>query len=77
MPTRASVLMWSAGSGIVLGLIVDAMLVGAWMVASNFLPAISPRSLPRWAMIATIATLTVIPVAACLLGYLEGRLKLH
>jgi small-conductance mechanosensitive channel len=73
---RASVLMWSAGSGIVIGLIFDALLVGAWMVASNFLPSISPRSLPRWAMIVTIAGLAVIPIVACLLGYLEGRLKL-
>ena len=76
MSTRASVLMWSAGSGIVLGLILDALLVGAWMVASNFLPAIAPRSLPRWATIATIVALAVIPLFGCLLGYLEGRLKL-
>jgi hypothetical protein len=74
--TRASILMWSAGSGIALGLILDALLVGAWIVASNFLPSLAPRSLPKWAMIATVAALTMIPLAACLLGYLEGRLKL-
>ena len=67
--------MWSAGSGIVLGLIVDAMLIGAWLVTSNFLPSLSPRSLPRWAMIATVSALIAIPLVGCVLGYLEGRLK--
>ncbi len=69
-------LLWSAGSGMLLGLIVDAMLIGAWLVASNFLPSIGPRSLPRWAMIAGIIALAAIPLLACVVGYLEGRLKL-
>jgi len=73
---RASVLLWSAGSGIVIGLIFDALLVGAWMVTANFLPMIAPRSLPRWALVLTLAGLAVIPLAAAALGYLEGRLKL-
>jgi hypothetical protein len=69
-------LLWSAGSGMMLGLIVDAMLIGAWLVASNFLPSIAPRSLPRWALIAGIIALAAIPLLACVVGYLEGRLKL-
>ena len=69
-------LLWSAGSGVLLGLILDALIFGAWMVASNFLPAISPRVLPRWATLASIAALSLIPIAAGLIGYLEGRLKL-
>jgi hypothetical protein len=76
MGTRASVLLWSAGSGIVIGLIFDALLVGAWMVTANFLPMIAPRSLPRWAMVLTVIALAMIPLAAAALGYLEGRLKL-
>ena len=75
MSTRASILLWSAGSGAVLGLILDAMIVGAWMVASSFIPAIAPRNFPRWAMVAAVVTLTAIPLLACVLGYLEGRLK--
>jgi hypothetical protein len=74
--TRASILLWSAGSGVLLGLILDALLFGAWMVASNFLPALSLRALPRWAILASIVALSLIPIAAGLLGYLEGRLKL-
>ena len=69
-------LLWSAGSGVLLGLILDALIFGAWMVASNFLPAIAPRSLPRWAALASIAALSLIPLMAGLVGYLEGRLKL-
>lgn len=76
MSTRASVLLWSAGSGVVLGLILDALIFGAWMVASNFLPALSPRVLPRWATLTSILALSLIPLVAGLIGYLEGRLKL-
>lgn len=76
MSTRASVLFWSAGSGILLGLILDALIFGAWMVASNFLPALSPRILPRWATLTSVAALSLIPIVAGLIGYLEGRLKL-
>ena len=76
MSTRASVLLWSAGSGILLGLILDALIFGAWMVAANFLPALSPRVLPRWATLVSVAALSLLPVVAGLIGYLEGRLKL-
>jgi hypothetical protein len=76
MSTRASILLWSAGSGVLLGLILDALIFGAWMVASNFLPALSPRALPRWATLTSIVALALIPIVAGLVGYLEGRLKL-
>lgn len=76
MSTRASVLLWSAGSGVVLGLILDALIFGAWIVASNFLPALSPRALPRWATLASVLALSLIPLVAGVIGYLEGRLKL-
>lgn len=75
MSTRASILLWSAGSGVVLGLILDALIVGAWMVAANFLPSLSPRTLPRWAMLTSIVALALIPILAGMIGYLEGRLK--
>jgi hypothetical protein len=76
MSTRASVLFWSAGSGILLGLILDALIFGAWMVTSSFLPSLSPRTLPRWATLIFIVGLSLVPIAAGLIGYLEGRLKL-
>ena len=76
MSARATVLLWSAGSGIILGLILDALIFGAWMIAANFLPALSPRVLPRWATLISVAALSLIPIVAGLIGYLEGRLKL-
>ena len=76
MSTRASVLLWSAGSGVILGLIIDALIFGAWMIASSFLPALSPRALPRWATLTSVVALSLIPVVAGVIGYLEGRLKL-
>ena len=68
--------MWSAGSGVILGLIFDALLFGAWMIAANFLPALMPRALPRWATLMSVAALSLVPIVAGLIGYLEGRLKL-
>lgn len=76
MSTRASVLLWSVGSGVILGLILDALIFGAWMIASNFLPGLSPRVLPRWATLTSLVALSLIPIVAGLIGYLEGRLKL-
>jgi hypothetical protein len=74
--TRASILLWSAGSGVLLGMILDALIFCAWMITSNFLPALSPRVLPRWATLTSVLALSLIPVLAGLIGYLEGRLKL-
>lgn len=77
MSTRASILMWSAGGGVVLGLILDALLIGLWMVASSLMPSIAPRNFPRWAAIVAVVALAAIPAAGLVLGYLEGRLKLN
>ena len=75
MSTRASILFWSAGSWVVLGLIIDALIFGIWIVAANFLPALSPRNLPRWAATISIVALILVPILAGVIGYLEGRLK--
>ena len=75
MTTRASIIVWSAGGGLLLGLIVDGLLVGLWTVLSAVVPALSPRQLPRWAVPLTMVALTAVPVAMAVLGYLEGRLK--
>lgn len=76
MSTRASIILWSAGSGVLLGLFIDALLIGIWMVASAVVPSIAPRNFPRWAMVGAALLLTAVPLAAMILGYLEGRLKL-
>ena len=75
MSTRASIIVWSAGSGLLLGLFMDAALIGIWMVLSSVVPAIAPRPLPRWLTALCAITLAAIPTATAVLGYLEGRLK--
>jgi hypothetical protein len=75
MSTRASIIVWSAGSGLLLGLFVDAALIGVWMVLSSLLPSLAPRAFPRWAAAVAAAVLVAVPIATTVLGLLEGRLK--
>jgi hypothetical protein len=74
--TRASIIIWSAGSGVLLGLFVDAAILGIWLVVSSVVPAMVPRQLPRWFAALAVVGLAVVPIAAGILGYLEGRLKI-
>jgi hypothetical protein len=76
MSTRLSIIAWSAGSGLLLGLFIDAALVGVWMVLSAMIPSMAPRQLPRWMASAGIVLLAALPLATGVLGYLEGRLKI-
>lgn len=77
MTTRASIILWSAGSGILLGIFLDTAIVGIWLVISSVVPAMTPRQLPRWFATLAVIGLAAVPVAAGILGYLEGRLKLE
>ena len=77
MATRASIILWSAGSGALLGLFLDAAIVGIWLVISSVIPAMAPRQLPRWFAALAAVGLVALPIAAGILGYLEGRLKLE
>lgn len=75
MTTRASIIMWSAGGGALLGLIADLFIAGLWVIAGVALPAIAPRHLPRWTAVIATLTFAAVPVLMALLGYFEGRLK--
>ncbi len=75
MSTRASIIFWSVGSGVLLGLFIDAAAVGIWLVASGVMPAMTPRQLPRWFAALAALALAAVPTAVGILGYLEGRLK--
>jgi hypothetical protein len=72
---RASILLWSTASGMILGLFVDATLIGVALVLSAVVPGVSPRMHYRWLRISALAILALIPVLAAVLGYLEGQLK--
>lgn len=75
MTARASVILWSAGSGLLLGLFADAALVGLWIILSAGLPGLAPRPVPRWAAAMAAVFLAAVPIVATVLGLLEGRLK--
>lgn len=74
---RASIILWSAGSGILLGLFIDAAAIGVWALLSGFVPAIAPKNFPRWASVGAALVLALVPLVGAVLGYLEGRLKVE
>lgn len=72
---RASILLWSTASGVILGLFIDATLVGLTVLASTAIPALSTRLHHRWMTTSAVLLLTVIPITLAVLGFLEGQLK--
>lgn len=75
MPVRASILLWSTASGLILGLFIDATLIGVALLLSAVIPGMSARLHYRWLRIAASIILALIPVAMGVLGFLEGQLK--
>ena len=67
--------MWSMASGAILGLFIDATLIGVVMLASAALPALSTRLHYRWLTTTAAIVLALIPLALTVLGFLEGQLK--
>ena len=72
---RASILLWSMASGAILGLFIDATLIGVVMLASVMVPALSSRLHYRWLTTPGAVVLTLIPLALTVIGFLEGQLK--
>lgn len=72
---RVGVVLWSTLSGAILGLFVDATLIGVALLFSALLPGVSARLEQRWLAILAVVALVVIPLASAALGFLEGRLK--
>jgi hypothetical protein len=72
---RSSILLWSAGSGLIVGVIADLLLAGALLVLSSLLPDAMPRAAQRAGHAAFWVLLALIPAACAVLGYLEGQLK--
>lgn len=72
---RTSILLWSTASGLILGLFIDATLMGVALLLSTVIPGISPRLLNRWVGITAVVVLALIPVVLGVLGFLEGELK--
>lgn len=72
---RASILLWSTASGLILGIFIDATLMGVALLLSALIPGVSARLHYRWLRIAVSVVLVAIPVAMSVLGFLEGQLK--
>jgi hypothetical protein len=72
---RASILLWSTASGLILGLFIDATLIGVALLLSAVVPGLSPRMHYRWLKISATIVLAAVPVVMGILGYLEGQLK--
>jgi len=72
---RTSILVWSTASGVILGVFLDATLMGVALLFSAVAPGISVRLHQRWLTTLAIVVLIAIPVGLAILGYLEGELK--
>ena len=71
---RLSIVLWSTISGAILGLFIDATLIGVALLLSA-LPGVASRLNQRWILTTATVGLVVILVAMSVLGYLEGQLK--
>jgi len=72
---RASILLWSMASGVILGLFIDATLIGVALLLSAIVPGVAARLHHRWLTASSVVVLVAIPVVLAVLGYLEGQLK--
>jgi predicted acyltransferase len=72
---RASILFWSTASGVILGVFLDATLIGVALLLSSLFPALANRLHHRWLGILAAVILVAVPVVLAVLGYLEGELK--
>jgi hypothetical protein len=71
---RGSIVLWSTISGAVLGIFIDATLIGVALLLSA-LPGVASRLNHRWLMTTATVGLVAILIAMAVLGYLEGQLK--
>ncbi len=72
---RTSIVLWSAFSGAVLGVFIDATLIGVALLLTAAIPGLAARLQQRWLAVAVVSVLGLILTASVTLGYLEGQLK--
>lgn len=74
---RASVVLWSAVSGLVLGLFAGLLLFAVPVIVSELAAGFLPRLGSRARTMLAVVSFAVLPLAGATLGFLEGRLKLR
>jgi len=72
---RASILLWSTASGVIIGTFIDATLIGVALLLSGLVPSIVARLNHKWIVTSGVVLLLAVPVFLGVLGYLEGQLK--
>lgn len=68
-------LLWSAASGFVVGLLAGVGLVALVTLVVNVVPGIPERVVERMRVPVLVLLLLGLPLLAAFLGYLEGRAK--
>jgi hypothetical protein len=73
--TRSAVLLWSAASGFVVGLLAGVSLLALVTLVVSVVPGIPERVVDRMRVPVVVLLLLGVPLLAALVGYLEGRAK--
>ena len=74
--TRGAMLVWSAASGFIIGLIAGVAALALATLVVHVVPGIPERFVERARSPVLVLLLAIVPLAGALLGYLEGRAKL-
>jgi hypothetical protein len=74
---KATILGWSAVSGLVLGLMAGLLLFALVIVGGELASGIVPRLAGRARTALVLFSFVLLPAAGAALGWLEGRLKLQ
>jgi hypothetical protein len=69
-------LLWSAASGFIVGLLLGVALLALVTLVVSVVPAIPERVVDRLRVPVVAALLVLVPLLAAVLGYLEGRAKM-
>jgi hypothetical protein len=73
--TRTEVVVWSAASGLVVGILAGVLLLALVTLVVNVVPGIPERLVDRLRVPVVLTLLVLVPLVAAVLGYLEGRAK--
>ena len=74
---RATILGWSAFSGLVLGLIAGVLLFAVLVIGGELASGLIPKLGGRALVAASVLSFVLLPLTGAVLGWLEGRLKLQ
>jgi ABC-type methionine transport system permease subunit len=74
--TRSQMLVSSAAAGLIVGLLLGVTALAALTLVAHVVPGLADRLVERLRGPVLVLLLVVVPVAAAVLGYFEGRGKL-